>query len=106
VAFGDLFLRQDSYRITGGYVHGNIHYDLYGIGVSAAREGLKLPLEHPGQVFRGEFSRRLGWEFFLGLRIWSGNAEVTRHSSGGTSTTSQPPADLGLHTNLRPSGLR
>jgi hypothetical protein len=52
--------------------------------VSAAREGLKLPPEQSGQVFRGEFSRLLGWEFFLGLRIWSGNSEVTRRSSGGT----------------------
>jgi hypothetical protein len=104
--YADLFIKKDTYRITSGYVRGNINYDLYGIGVSEAREGLKLPLEQSGQVFRGEFLRRLGWEFFLGLRVWSGNSEVTRRSTGGTSGMPEPPADLGLQTSLKALGLR
>ena len=105
-AYADLFIKQDTYRITSAYLRGNINYDLYGIGISEARQGLKLPLEQSGQVFRGELLRRLGWDFFLGLRVWSGNSEVTRRSSGGTPSGPAPPADLGLHTNLRALGLR
>ena len=105
VAYGDLFFGQDTYRVTAGYVHGNINYDLYGIGVSLGREGHKLPLEQSGQVFRAEFLRRIGWEFFLGLRFWSGNSEVTRRA-GGTPITPTPPPDLSLRTNLRALGLR
>jgi len=105
-AYADLFIKRDTYRITSAYLRGNINYDLYGIGISEARQGLKLPLEQSGQVFRGELLRRLGWDFFLGLRVWSGNSEVTRRSSGGTPSGSAPPADLGLYTNLRALGLR
>lgn len=105
-AYADLFIKQDTYRITSAYLRGNINYNLYGIGISEARQGLKLPLEQSGQVFRGEFLRRLGWDLFVGLRVWSGNSEVTRRSGGGTSSEPAPPADLGLHTNLRALGLR
>ena len=104
--YGDLFFGRDTYRITSGYVRGNINYDLYGIGVSEARQGLKLPLEQSGQVFRGEFLRRLGWDFFAGLRFWSGSSDIVRRSSGATTGAPQPPPDLGLHTNLRALGLR
>jgi outer membrane protein assembly factor BamA len=41
-----------------------------------------------------------------GLRVWSGNSEVTRRSGAVTSGEPAPPADLGLHTNFRALGLR
>src|SRR5215469_10776366 len=100
-AFADLFLRQDTYRITSIYAHGNINYDLYGVGLMAGNEGRKFPLEQSGEIYRGEFLRRLGWDFFLGLRFWSGGSVVTPRGTGDGS----PPPDLGLHTTLRSLGL-
>ena len=44
-ACADLFFGKVTHRVTSGYLRGNINYDLYGIGLSAGREGLKLPLE-------------------------------------------------------------
>jgi hypothetical protein len=38
---GQLFLKEDTYEITAGFVHGNINYNIYGNGPAA---GLKLPL--------------------------------------------------------------
>jgi MFS superfamily sulfate permease-like transporter len=56
--------REDSYRITSLYVHGNLNYHLCGLGSLAGSAGRKLPLEQTGQVFRGEVLRRVGWQFF------------------------------------------
>jgi hypothetical protein len=82
-AYADLFLKEDTYRITSVYIYGNLNYDLYGIGIGAGREGQKFPLEQSGQVFRGEVLRRVGWDFFVGLRFWSGGSVVTARASRG-----------------------
>jgi len=101
-----LFLRQDTYRITSVYVRGNLNYDLYGLGVSAGNAGRKLPLEQTGQVFRGEVLRRMGWDFFLGVRLWSGSSVISSRLSEGIAPDVPPPPDLGIHTTLRALGLR
>lgn len=104
-AYGDLFLREDTYRITSIYLRGNLNYDLYGLGFSAGSAGRKLPLEQTGQVFRGEVLRRVGWDFFLGVRFWTGSSVIVTKLSEGTAPVSPPP-DLGIHTTLRSLGLR
>jgi len=105
-AYGDLFFGEDTYRITSLYVRGNLNYDLYGVGASAGRVGRKLPLQQTGQVFRAEVLRRVGWEFFLGVRFWTGSSEIVARLNGATPPGVTPPPDLGLHTTLRALGLR
>ena len=63
---------------------------------------------HPqsGKFFRGEVLRRLKRDFFAGLRISSGNSDITRRSGGPSTGAPEPPSDLGLHTSLRSLGLR
>jgi hypothetical protein len=56
-AGGQLFLKENMYAITAGFVHGDIDYNIYGNGIAA---NLKLPLEQTGGVFIGEFLRRVG----------------------------------------------
>ena len=105
-AYTDLFMKEDTYRITAAYVRGNLNYDLYGIGLAAGEEGRKLPLEQTGQVFRSEVLRRVGWKFFLGIRFWAGGSDITLRSTGGTGSQPDPPPDIGLHTSLRALGVR
>ena len=105
-AYADLYLKQDTYGITGIYVRGNINYDLYGIGVSEESLGRKLPLEQSGEAFRGEISRRLGWDVFLGVRFWAGSSDVVQRTDNNMEPAPPPPPDLGLHSNLRALGLR
>lgn len=105
-AYADLFIAEDTYRVTSFYVRGNLNYDLYGVGISAGRAGLKLPLEQTGQVFRGEVLRAIGWDFFLGVRFWTGSSEIAPRISGGTAPETPPPPDLGINTILRAVGLR
>ena len=62
---GSFYLKQDTYRVTAGFVHGNINYDLYGIGTAAGNANQKLPLEQTGELFLGQALRRIGWDFFL-----------------------------------------
>lgn len=92
---GQFYLKQNTYKITAGFGRGNLNYDLYGSGVFA---GLKLPLKQTGQVFHGEFLRRVGWKFFLGPRFSTGSSTLTLRPSNGD--TPPPPPDLGLNTTL------
>jgi len=104
VLAGDLFFHENTYHASAVYAHGNLNYDLYGVGIDAGKAGVKLPLKQTGQFFFGEFSRRVGWKFFLGTRVLMGESTITVRPSEA-STTPSPP-DLGLRTNLRSLGFR
>jgi hypothetical protein len=105
-AYTDLYMKQDTYRITAAYLRGNLNYDLYGIGLAAGNAGLKLPLEQSGQAFRGEILRRVGWDFFLGLRFLTGSSTITIRPSSDTQPEPELPPDVGLATALRALGIR
>ena len=96
---GQLYLKENTYKITSAFVRGNVNYDLYGSGISS---GLKLPIEQTGQVFLGEFQRRIGWKFFLGPRFSTGHSLITLRPSNSTVTV---PPDVGLHTTLTAIGV-
>jgi hypothetical protein len=95
-----LYLKQNTYKLTTGYGRGNLNYDLYGSGTFT---GLKLPLKQTGQVFRLEFLRRVGWQFFVGPRFSTGSSTLTVRPT--SDETSAPPPDLGLDTALRAIGV-
>jgi hypothetical protein len=99
-----LFLKENKYEVTSGYAHGNIDYNLYGIGIAAGKGDLKIPLDQAGQLFFVEALRRIPWQFFIGPRFWTGDSVVTVRPSSGE--TAAPPADLGLDTTLRALGIR
>jgi len=103
VLAGDLFFHEGTYHATAAYAHGNLNYDLYGIGIDAGKAGIKLPLNQTGQFFFAEFSRRVGWKFFLGTRVFMGESTITVRPSD--TSTIPPPPDVGLRTNLRSLGL-
>jgi hypothetical protein len=97
----DLYMGEDKYEVTSIYVHGNVNYNLYGSGPT---EGLKLPLNQEGQLFRIEVLRRLVGKIFIGPRFWTGDSFVTLVP---TDKKIPPlPADVGLHTTLRAFGAR
>jgi hypothetical protein len=98
---GQLFLNENRYEITAGFVHGNVNYNIYGSGIAA---NLKLPLKQSGEGFLGEFLRRLGWKFFAGPRFISGRSVLTLQPS--TVNGVPIPSDLGIHTNLNAIGAR
>jgi outer membrane protein assembly factor BamA len=99
-----LFLKQDTYEVTAGYVKGNLNYSLYGIGIVAGNAGLQLPLEQTGHGFFGEVVRRTVWKFFVGPRFSDANSFLTLRPSSGT--TPPLPPDLGINTTLRSLGFR
>jgi hypothetical protein len=101
---GDLFFGENTFQATALYASGNLNYDLYGIGISAGMNGLKIPFEQTGQVFFVEFLRRIGWKFFLGPRFLMGEWTITLRPSSGS--TLPPPPDSGFPTNLRALGFR
>jgi Omp85 superfamily domain len=98
---GQLFLKENTYEITSGFVHGNINYDIYGNGIAA---DLRLPLKQTGEAFLGEFLRRIGWKFFAGPRFITGHSFVTVRPN---SVRNFPiPPEVGLHSNLTAIGAR
>ena len=101
VVGGKLYLKENRYQITAGFIHGNINYDIYGNGPAV---GLRLPLQQTGEAFLGEFLRRLWWQFFVGPRFITGNSFVTVQPN---NTHNFPiPPEVGLQTNLRAIGVR
>ncbi len=99
---GDFYLKRDTHRATTVCANGNLNYNLYGIGTAAGNDDLKLPLEQTGQVLFGEGLRRIGCDFYLGLRFISGNSRVAVRPSGADVP---PPPDIGLDTTLRSFGV-
>jgi outer membrane protein assembly factor BamA len=98
---GQLFLKENTYEITSGFVHGNVNYDIYGNGIAA---NLKLPLKQTGEAFLGEFLRRIGWKFFVGPRFITGRSFLTVVPNSGSKFPIPP--EVGLHTNLTAIGAR
>jgi hypothetical protein len=100
---GSFYLKQDKYRITAGFVHGNLNYDLYGIGTAAGNANQKLPLKQTGEIFLGQALRRIGWNFFLGPRFLTGHSLITVRSDAESPVPIPPEA--GLETTLRAIGV-
>lgn len=96
-----LYLKENRYRITAGFVHGNLNYDIYGNGVAA---GLKLPLQQTGQAYFGEVVRRVGWKFFAGPRFMTGESFLTL-SANNVGNFPIPP-NIGLNTTLTSIGAK
>jgi hypothetical protein len=94
-----LYLKEDRYRITGGYVHGNIDYNIYGTGVAS---DLKLPLIQTGDAYFGGILRRVWHQFFVGPRFFVGESLITLKPN--TVTGVPIPPDLGLRTTLTSVG--
>ena len=97
---GQFYLKENTYKVTTGFVRGNVNYDLYGSGTNS---GLKLPLKQEGQAFVGEFLRRIGWKFFLGPSFVTGRSTLTLRPSSGPMPP--VPPDLGLDTTLTAIGI-
>ncbi len=102
-AYADLNMGEDRYEIRTIYVRGNLNYDLYGIGILAARADTRISLKQTGEVFFGEFLARVRGDFHLGPRLLIGNSVVTSRDTGNSAKV---PPDLGLHTSLTAIGLR
>ena len=94
-----LYMKEDRYRITGGYVHGNIDYNIYGTGEAS---DLKLPLVQTGHAYFGGFLRRVWHQFFVGPRFFVGESLITLKPS--TVTGVPIPPDIGLQTTLTSVG--
>jgi hypothetical protein len=91
-------MKENRYAITSLYGHGNVDYNIYGVGIAAGNANFKLRLDQAGQLYFGEALRRITWQFFIGPRFCTGDSIVT---VGPTiNETTAPPADLGLHTTL------
>ena len=65
---GKLYFKRDRFRFTGAYGHGQLHYDLYGIGNSAGNLGLSVPINQGGTALLLEALTRVKGKLFLGPR--------------------------------------
>jgi hypothetical protein len=101
---GELFMSENRYHITTIYIHGNLNYDFYGTGVDAGANSPKVPLKQNGQVFLGEFLRRLKWRFSVGPRVIAGSSLITLRSE--TKGAEPIPPDVSLRTQLTGLGFR
>jgi Omp85 superfamily domain len=98
----DLYLDKARYEVETAYAHGNIDYNLYGVGFVNGNAGFKLPLQQTGYFFFLKMLRKIGWDTYVGIRFIDGSSFITLKP---TSEKIPPiPTDVGLHTNLRAVG--
>jgi hypothetical protein len=71
---GQLYMKENTYRVTAGFARGNVDYNVYGIGIASDQ---KLPLNQTGHAFFGEALRRIWWKFFIGPRVLTGDSFIT-----------------------------
>jgi hypothetical protein len=98
---GQLYFKENRYRIMSGFAHGNVNYDIYGTGTAAR---LRLPLTQTGELFFAEFLRRIAWKFFIGPRFLTGRSFLTVRPN--TDRNFQIPPEIGLHSTLTAIGAR
>jgi hypothetical protein len=99
----DLYLDKDRYEVESVYAHGNLDYNLYGVGFVNGNAGFKLPLEQAGHLFFFKTLRHIGWDFYAGIRFIDGSSFITLKP---TSDQTPPiPPDVGLRTDLRALGM-
>jgi hypothetical protein len=98
---GQLYLKENTYRITSGFARGDVNYNIYGTGTAA---GLKLPLNQTGQAFFGELLRRVGWKFFAGPRFLTGHSLITVRPNDASNFPIPP--DVGIQTTLTAIGAQ
>jgi Omp85 superfamily domain len=98
---GQIYFRENRYRITSGFAHGNVDYDIYGTGNAA---NLRLPLSQTGELFFAEFLRRIGWKFFAGPRFVTGRSFLTVRPNSDQNF--QIPPEVGLHTTITAIGAQ
>jgi hypothetical protein len=98
---GQLYLKENRYRITSAFAHGNVNYDIYGNGIAS---GLKLPLKQTGEGFFAEFLRRIGWKFFAGPRFETGRSFITVRPNSASKFPIPP--EVGLHSTLTAIGAQ
>jgi hypothetical protein len=82
----DLYLDQARYELDSVYAHGNLDYNLYGVGFANGDAGLKLPLEQAGQILFLKFLREIGWDTYVGIRFTNGT-----HSSHSNRLPARHP---------------
>lgn len=99
---GELYFKDNTYRTTVVFAHGNLNYNLYGLGSGASQP--RVPLNQTGQAFLGEFLRRVGWNFLVGPRFLRGSSLITLMA--GDTGADRLPSDVGLHTALTALGFR
>jgi hypothetical protein len=103
---GDLYLNQNRYDVTAVFGRGNLDYNLYGVGIGEGSKDLKLPLVQTGNVVLLEFSRRVLWSVFLGVRFWDGRSFITLGAYNPSLPIPPIPPDVGISTQLVALGPR
>ena len=99
----DIYLDKARYETETVYAKGNLDYNLYGVGFVNGNAGLKLPLEQAGHFFFFKTLRRIGWDFYAGVRFIDGSSFITLKPTSGKIPPIPP--DVGLHTDLRALGM-
>lgn len=76
VVGADLYFSRDRYHILTGIARGDLNYQFYGTGDVAGDAGISFQVNQQATVFFGEMLRRIGWDIFIGPRVWIGSSSL------------------------------
>lgn len=92
--FGQLYLKEDHYRVRGGIFAGDINYDFSGIGTAAGESGLSIPLEQSMRAGAIEVLALVGPKLYLGPRYIYSDINTTVDLSQINNLPVPPEAQL------------
>ncbi len=85
------YLKEDTYRLTGGLAYYDLNLDFYGIGNEAGSQGKSIPINQTGVFLAPEFLRRFGDHLFLGLRYRYLRMDTSLEEDDSTDDGSDSP---------------
>ena len=93
---GRLYMKQDRIRIAAGLASASVNFDVYGIGESAGKEGIFIPLNVDGRAGIGEFLYGLKKGIYVGARGQYRNATLSLNQDrlDSSDITFQPPEQV------------
>ena len=83
---GRVYLKEDRFRLAGGFAYANVNFDVYGVGEAAGREGVFVPLNVSGTAGIGEFLFRLRKGIYVGARGQYRNAALSENKDRADSS--------------------
>ncbi|MEO8594441.1 MAG: BamA/TamA family outer membrane protein [Candidatus Solibacter sp.] len=90
---GKLYMKEDKYRVAAGFASVSINFDVYGIGETAGKQGVFVPLNVDGRAGIGEFLHRIRKNVYVGARGQYRNATLSLNQDRSESSdiTTEPP---------------
>ena len=103
-AYAKLYMKQNRYRFTGAFGHGDVNLKLYGTGTASGNAGVSVPTKQIGNFYLVEGLVRVSKNIFVGSRFKTVRVDSSVDISGPVPPQFDLPG-LGFHQQASSIGI-